>query len=242
MSNSLVSRQWIEAKLQENPYWFLKIELAPGLFTPGWSDPALDKLPYYGLPDDMTGMRVLDIGCGEGFFSFEAERRGAEEVIAVDGSPASIKRFQICKHALNSKVEGYWISVYDLDVKKLGTFDLVMYFGVLYHLKDPLLSFKKIREVCSGTLLVQSATNPELETINMPVASFHPHGIASGPNKEIHDPTVFWLPNVTCVGAMIEGSGFVDIERVGSDNCVWRAKSSEQAKGSPISELEFVAG
>ncbi len=58
------------------PYWSQKIEVLPGLFSPGWSDPAKEKLPYYGLPKDLSGMRVLDIGCAEGFFSFEAERRG----------------------------------------------------------------------------------------------------------------------------------------------------------------------
>lgn len=234
----LISREWIEEKIKENPYWFLKIELAPDLFTPGWSDPATEKLPFYGLPDDMTGMRVLDIGCAEGFFSFEAERRGAEEIVATDGSPESIKRFQICKTALDSKVEGHWISIYEIEPEKLGTFDLVMYFGVLYHLRDPLLSLKKIRKVCTGTLLVQSATNPELENINAPVASFHPDGVMSGPNKQNHDPTVFWLPNTACVGAMVESIGFVDVERVGTHNCIWRAKNPHQAKGMKIQEID----
>ena len=52
-----------------------------GIVTPGWSDPKVDKLPHFGLPASMTGMRVLDIGNAEGFFSFEAERRGAAEVV-----------------------------------------------------------------------------------------------------------------------------------------------------------------
>jgi hypothetical protein len=66
---------WLRARIQEEPYWFLKMELPGGLVTPGWSDPRVDKLPHYGLPADMKGMRVLDIGHAEGFFSFEAERR-----------------------------------------------------------------------------------------------------------------------------------------------------------------------
>jgi tRNA (mo5U34)-methyltransferase len=51
------------------------IPTSDGVVTPGWSDPARDKLPYFRLPDDMTGLRVLDVGCAEGYFSFEAERR-----------------------------------------------------------------------------------------------------------------------------------------------------------------------
>ena len=238
MDASKPPRAWIEQQILKNPYWFLKIELAPGFFTPGWSNPETEKLPYYGLPHDMSGMRVLDVGCGEGFFAFEAERRGAEEVIAIDGSPESIKRFNICKTALGSKVEGHWISAYEIEPEKLGTFDLVMYFGVLYHLKDPLLSLKKIFKVSTGTVLVQSAIDPDLERIAAPIASFHPRGIMSGPNKECRDPTVFWLPNTACVGAMLEAVGFVGVERIGDSNCVWEAAAPIQAKGKGISETE----
>ena len=60
--------------------------------------------PYFGLPDDMTGLRVLDVGCAEGFFSFEAERRGASEVISLDFDSECIERFKICAEALGSEV------------------------------------------------------------------------------------------------------------------------------------------
>src|SRR5579872_4504284 len=88
-------REWVQAQIASERYWFHKIELAPGIVTPGWSDPKADKLPYYGLPADLTGKRVLDVGCAEGFFSYEAERRGAKEVVAVDAYPESIRRFNI---------------------------------------------------------------------------------------------------------------------------------------------------
>ena len=65
---------WVRQQVENEPYWFQKIELAPGMVTPGWSDPRTEKLPLFGLPEDLTGLRVLDIGCAEGFFSFEAER------------------------------------------------------------------------------------------------------------------------------------------------------------------------
>ena len=73
-----------QGRIAEEPYWFHRIELPGGVWTPGWSEPAVDKLPHYGLPADVTGMRVLDIGNAEGFFSFEAERRGAAEVICIE--------------------------------------------------------------------------------------------------------------------------------------------------------------
>ena len=62
---------WIRHQVESERYWFQKVELFPGYFSPGWDDPAQNKLPYYGLPDDLTGLRVLDIGCAEGFFSLD---------------------------------------------------------------------------------------------------------------------------------------------------------------------------
>jgi hypothetical protein len=82
-AGELASSEWIKSRIADEPYWFHRIELPGGIVTPGWSDPKIDKLPYFGLPADMTGMRVLDIGNAEGFFSFEAERRGAAEVIGM---------------------------------------------------------------------------------------------------------------------------------------------------------------
>jgi tRNA (mo5U34)-methyltransferase len=96
---------WIRSRVQSHPYWFHKIELGPDLITPGWDDPKVRKLPYFGLPADMRGMRVLDIGCREGFLSFKAQRRGATEVVAIDGMPSSIERFHICKEAVGSRVK-----------------------------------------------------------------------------------------------------------------------------------------
>ena len=83
-------KEWFCSLIEKEDYWFHKIKLAPDLVTPGWSDAEKDKLPYFGLPVSMQGMRVLDVGCCEGFFSFEAERRGAREVIAIDPVPGSL--------------------------------------------------------------------------------------------------------------------------------------------------------
>ena len=81
---------WIRHQAEAEAYWFHKIELFPGYFSPGWSDPVEGKLPYFGLPEDLSGMRVLDIGCAEGFFSFEAERRGAARVAVLRVSAVAI--------------------------------------------------------------------------------------------------------------------------------------------------------
>src|SRR2546430_1194284 len=118
-SQKMIFAEWLRSQVANEKYWFHQIELAPGLITPGWSNPKLDKLPHFGLPEDMTGMRVLDIGCAEGFFSFEAERRGAREVVAIDSFPASIRRFNICRSALGSKATPFLCNVYDLNIRAL---------------------------------------------------------------------------------------------------------------------------
>jgi tRNA (mo5U34)-methyltransferase len=184
----------------------------------------------------MTGMRVLDIGCCEGFFSFEAERRGASEVIAIDGIPSSIERFNICKEALGSRVNGHLCSVYDLSPKTYGAFDLIMFFGVLYHLRNPLLALDRILSVCTGTLLMQSHSlqeaDPEVDGISqvsrLPMARFYPFGIRhkSGPAmEEIWDKTVFWVPNHECAKDMLLSIGFRDVEIICTRPLVLRAQS-----------------
>src|SRR5262249_25083187 len=130
---------WLRVQVERETYWFHRMELAPNLVTPGWSDPKKEKMPHFGLPEDMNGMRVLDVGCADGFFSFEAERRGEREVIAIDPFPDSIRRFNICRAALDSRATAFLTNVYDLSARAFGTFDLVMFFGVLYHLRHPIL-------------------------------------------------------------------------------------------------------
>ncbi|MBV8457542.1 MAG: DUF1698 domain-containing protein [Acetobacteraceae bacterium] len=231
----LSHRAWIEAEIAKEAYWFHRIELAPDLITPGWSNPKTEKLPYYGLPEDMAGMRVLDIGCAEGFFSFEAERRGASEVVSIDAFPDSIRRFNICRAALGSKATGFLTSVYDLKSRNFRTFDLVMFFGVLYHLRHPLLALERVQDVCTGTLLLQTANYEDPSLGDLSVAKFHPFGITSGPpDNPSFDPTVFWLPNAACVHDMLRHVGFVDCEKLSTiPGVVFRARAPYPSKAGP---------
>ena len=202
--------------VEAEPYWFHQMDLGDGVVTPGWSNAARDKLPYFRLPDDMTGLRVLDVGCAEGFFSFEAERRGASEVVSLDFDSQCIKRFQLCADALGSKVTHPQVhSVYELDPSVMGTFDLVMFFGLLYHLKHPLLGIEKVAAMTSGTLLIQSWTLETTALTDQPLARFQAHGLASGPKENpVHDPSVYWEPNAACIRDMLDHVGLVNIERL----------------------------
>jgi tRNA (mo5U34)-methyltransferase len=230
---------WVRHQVNVEPYWFQKIEVLPGLYSPGWSDPERDKLPYFGLPKDLTGMRVLDIGCAEGFFTFEAEKRGAREVIGIDSFPDSIRRFNIVKAARQSNASAFLMNVYDLEPRRLGTFDVVLFYGVFYHLKHPQYALERIRTVCTGSLLFQTHICEEPAVKGTPWAQFAPHGIASGANQELYDPTVFWLFNSACCLAMMDHVGFTDLKVLSNDpQFVISARSPHQAPGEPPDQTE----
>src|SRR4051812_19054229 len=144
--------------------WYHVLELPDGTTTNGW----FDLRPYvgrYGLPDDMTGMRALDIGTWDGFWAFEMERRGAT-VVALDVDderrldypprrrPATFsdrprgEGFRMAKELLGSSVERVDLSIYDATPEELGTFDLVFCGVVLLHLRDQLLALERIAGLC----------------------------------------------------------------------------------------------
>ena len=234
----LSTRQYIEHQVNAEPYWFQKYEIIPGLVSPGWSEPETEKLPFYGLPDDLSGMRVLDIGCAEGYFSFEAEKRGAREVVAIDSFPDSVRRFNIVKAARQSNATAYLCNVYELDAKKFGTFDLVLFYGVFYHLKHPQLALERIAEVCTGRLLFQTHIYEEPGLKGTPWAKYHPFGIMSGKNQENFDPTVFWLFNSACCVAMLEHVGFRKVETMSDDPqpFVLSAEATRVERGYPVNQ------
>ncbi len=151
--------------------WYHTLELSDGVVTEGMFDhrPVLDRYP---LPDDLSGMRCLDVATMDGFWAFEMERRGAASVMALDLEdpealdwPASLRhqektldeskgeRFALAKRALGSDVERVLMSVYDLS-PELGTFDFVFCGDLLLHLKDPITPIERIRSVCMGSAVI----------------------------------------------------------------------------------------
>ncbi len=196
--------------------WYHQIEVAPGLVTPGVNESQL-VLTALELPDDLSGLRVLDIGTRDGFFAFECERRGAD-VTAVDYMNPEETGFLVAKELLGSRVEFVQENVYDLSEERYGGFDLVLFLGVLYHLRDPMLALDRIWDVCRGRLIVETQVidealltaagdfkhlaeiDPELEA--MPLMQFYPGDSLNG------DPTCVWAPNEACLRAMLEEVGF----------------------------------
>lgn len=127
--------------------WWHSFELPDGTAIVGVNslDAQKTRIARFPIPVDLTGKRVLDIGAWDGWFTFEMERRGAE-VVAIDrwDNP----RFREMHAALGSRADYRQMNVYDLSPGKLGRFDIVLFLGVLYHLKHPLLALER---VCSVT-------------------------------------------------------------------------------------------
>ncbi len=159
------------------PDFHMNVQLPDGTFTGGPSD--FTKHPeYLGLTSvSLAGKRVLDIAANDGFWSFWAEKAGASDVLATDVENYSRYDWGFDGPAESSsdwgqqnKDEGFWylhrlfqskvrrepVSVYELSPEQHGAFDLVFMFGLLYHLRHPLLALDRVRRVCSGVLILET--------------------------------------------------------------------------------------
>jgi tRNA (mo5U34)-methyltransferase len=203
--------------------WYHTIELGPGVVTPGWLDhrAILPKIP---LPLSLAGKRCLDVGTFNGFWAFEMERRGGE-VTAVDvldpnawdwpvGSDeaaaaaigermAAGRGFEIAHDVLDSSVNRFDMSVYDLDPAQLGTFDVVYVGSLLIHLRDPLRALERIRSVCSGILVV-------VDGIDLPLTLRAPRSPLA--RLDGRGRPWWWYPNVAGLVREVETAGF-ELER-----------------------------
>jgi tRNA (mo5U34)-methyltransferase len=191
--------------------WFHTLDLGQGIVTRGIDDPSF-RLPRLALPASLAGRSVLDIGAWDGFFSFEAERRGAARVVAADyfswhgdgwGTKAG---FELAREALGSRVESVDIDVMDLSPERVGTFDVVFFLGVLYHLRDPLAALERVASVTRDLLILETVV--DMVGVRRPTAAFYPA-------RELNnDPTNWWGPNVPAVRGLLKAVGFDEVRTV----------------------------
>lgn len=215
-------------KILEIPYWYHAITLPDGTVTPGWSPVCMES---YGVPEDLTGKRVLDIGAWDGFWTFEALRRGAKEVIAIDDFSDNLgvakisrenkwKTFDLCREAFGyteEKCKRIEMSVYDIE--KLGHFDIVFFFGTVYHLKNPYLALEKISAICDGEIYIESAICDDYSPYRGGLNKGYPNNdmvMEFYPGKQCSDnENNWWYPTLQCLGAMVESVGFKNIQAWG---------------------------
>lgn len=222
----------VRARVASVKTWYHRIEVRPGIVTPGTND-SPEALERLRLPSDCTGLSALDIGTRDGFFAFELERRGAR-VLAIDYLSPTETGFSVAADLLNSHVQYMQENVYRLSPEKHGLFDIVLFLGVLYHLPDLLGALAVLRGVCGRRLylethlldqegfLMPDGTFQSIESISpvlreTPILQFYPDDTLGG------DYTNFWAPNARCMEEMLRASGFaVESRDVYADRGVFR--------------------
>jgi tRNA (mo5U34)-methyltransferase len=202
--------------------WAHRIDLGHGVTTPGEWDTAR-TLRRLDLPEDLTGQTVLDVGCWDGFYSFAAERRGAKRVLATDSFVWRSGRkqgFLLARQALDSKVEHAELDVLDLSPEQIGTFDVVLFLGVLYHMRHPMLALDRVAAVTKRLLVVETV----IDLLYLPGKA-----LAFYPGSELGDDHTNWFgPTPAALEAMLRAVGFARVEMVWPSAkrlLIWRAMS-----------------
>jgi tRNA (mo5U34)-methyltransferase len=173
----------------------------------------------HAIPADLTGKTVLDIGCNGGFYSIEMKRRGASRVLGIDHDSDYLRQAAFAAGVLGLDIQFEQMSVYEV-ARLAERFDVVLFMGVLYHLRHPLLALDLIRHHVAKDLFVfqsllrgsRSVAAIEPDYPFSQVAIFdHPgypkmHFIE---HRYTGDPTNWWAPNRACAEAMLRSAGFL---------------------------------
>ncbi len=222
VNGSAWTRDRIEARVAELGPWFHNLEIrgvptAPSHFLGDFPRVKWNSFRHE-IPEDLSGRSVLDIGCNGGFYALEMKRRGASRVLGIDIDEDYLAQARFAAEVEALDIEFRQMSVYD--VAALGErFDLVIFFGVLYHLRHPLLALELVRShVSGGTLVFQSmqrgteaVLDPEPDYVFQDEAVFQEPGwplMHFIEHSYSRDPTNWWAPNRACSAAMLRASGF----------------------------------
>ena len=218
----MLTPEQIQQRVRELGEWFHNLDLggiktAPHHFL---GDYPMVKWRRFAdaLPADLCGQTVLDIGCNGGFYAIEMKRRGADRVVGIDSDATYLAQARFAAEVCSVEIELYQLSVYE--VAQLGTrFDLVLFMGVLYHLRHPLLALDLIHEHAARDLLVFQSMQRGSDAVE-PVAADYPFWDTEIFNRpdfpRLHfieqayagDPTNWWVPNRACSEALLRSAGF----------------------------------
>ncbi|HYI97440.1 MAG TPA: TIGR04290 family methyltransferase [Bryobacteraceae bacterium] len=227
LSTVALSRREIEKRLGELGEWFHNLNLggvqtAPEHFLGDY--PACKFRAFQNaIPKDLSGKTVLDIGCNGGFYSIEMKRRGAARVVAIDSDPVYLAQARFAAEVNQVDIEFRQLDVYQIAELK-ETFDVVLFMGVLYHLRHPLLALDLLYEHAVKDMLVFQCLLRGSKDIK-PIERDYPFSqvrVFEEPgypamyfveHRYSNDPTNWWIPNRACVEAMLRSSGFEIVGR-----------------------------
>jgi tRNA (mo5U34)-methyltransferase len=220
------TREDLRQRVNELGDWFHNLNLdgvqtAPDHFLGDY--PAIKWRAFQNaIPSDLTGWSVLDVGCNAGFYSIEMARRGARRVVGVDSDPRYLQQARLAAEVNGVELELREMSVYNLASLE-ERFDLVLFMGVLYHLRHPLLALDVLYEHVVGDLLVFQSMLRGSDAIGEVAADypFEARDHFDDPayprlyfveRKYAGDPTNWWVPNRACAEAMLRSAGFAIVD------------------------------
>jgi len=194
-------------KIQQSK-WYHRMDLGNGIVTPGVFEPGTDMTEIFEKAQ-FRGKTVLDLGCWDGYWSFLAEKKGASLVVAADVRADTLENFLLARQILNSNVLPlFTVNVLDmesnLDIEGIPPlFDVIIFYGVLHHLRDPMQSLAKIRGKIrsGGHLLLHSVVSSDDTIPSMRLEIMDPE-------RFDHDRTHWWTPTAQCLRDMVRSSFF----------------------------------
>jgi tRNA (mo5U34)-methyltransferase len=240
-----MTRQEIERRVRELGTWFHNLELAgvrtaPDHFLGDYPATVWRKIAG-AFPGRLDGKTVLDVGCNAGFFALEMKRRGAARVVGIDSDERYLAQARLASDVSGLELELRQLSVYDV-AQLGGRFDLVLFMGVLYHLRHPLLALDLLHAHAVGeTLVFQSMLRGSNGAF--PVDRDYPfeeRDVFDHPSwpklhfverEYAHDWTNWWIPNRACAEAMLRSAGFEPRPVPGTEVYVCRRVDRPTADG-----------
>jgi tRNA (mo5U34)-methyltransferase len=210
-----MTREEKKALVDAVPFWWHTIDFGDGIVSPGQTPEFAQRIRLASIPERIGNKTVLDVGCWDGFFSFECEKRGAT-VTAVDNlqqeefvkskygiSFSGAQGFETARKILKSNVKYLRMNLFDIKEER---FDIVIFFGVLYHTKYPLLALEHLYSIVEELLVLESHY-----VIDKGEGAYMK--LYAGDQQNL-DPTCWWGPTTECIQKMCEIAGFKKVEKV----------------------------
>jgi tRNA (mo5U34)-methyltransferase len=240
------SQEQIRARVASLGQWFHNLDLdgvrtAPDHFLHDYPNVKWQRFAH-AVPRDLRGRSVLDIGCNAGFYAIEMKRRGADRVVGIDGDERYLAQARFAAEVTGQEIEFLDLSVYD--VARLGErFDLVLFMGVLYHLRHPLLALDLIHEHVAGDLMIFQSMQrgaAEVEPVAEDYDFFEAAHFDAPGYPKLHfiehryagDPTNWWAPNAAAAEAMLRSAGFEILGQPEQEVYVCRRRARPTSEGA----------
>jgi tRNA (mo5U34)-methyltransferase len=238
---SAFTPEQIQQRVRQLGQWFHNLDLrgvktAPEHYLGDY--PAVKWRRFaHALPADLRGKTVLDIGCNAGFYAIEMKRRGADRVVGIDDAPAYLAQARFAAEVCGMDIEFRQLSVYDV-AALAERFDLVLFMGVFYHLRHPLLALDLIHEHVAKDLLVFQSMQRGSDAVE-PVADDYPFAeieVFSQPGfphmyfiekRYAGDPTNWWIPDRACSEALLRSAGFEIVDHPEAEAFICRRQSMQ---------------